>query len=129
MPHSPISQYYADSLLWKTSIGRLADENIAMKTQLAEILKNDFDVRWLPEVEKLYNLVLTEESWIHLLRHNISELEKWTAHKSSGEPGSMEEVLTLHTTLQHQMKSALDRVHRLKEKFSLFLTDMQKASL
>ena len=104
---------------WRLSLGTMSDENIIMKTHLSAILKENFDISLLPQVENLYSHLLTEEEFINLLRHNIGELDSLIDSETSK---SLNKNRFEHmcSTLQSQMTTARIRLSRLKSEFNDF---------
>lgn len=97
----------------------MSDENILMKARLSNILKENFDINLLPQVENLYSHLLTEEEFINLLRHNIGELDNLIeAGNSKFESTSRFE--NMWSTLQSQMATARIRLGLLKSEFNDF---------
>ena len=104
---------------WKASLGSMADENILMKARLSNMLKENFDISLLPQVENLYSHLLKEEEFINLLRHNIGELDSMI---ESGHSKFLNKTRfeNMWSTLQSQMMTARIRLTNLKSEFNEF---------
>ena len=118
MPLFDLKNVRGEGNAWKRSLRYMSDENILMKTALAEILQGDFDLAYLPQVENFQTLLLKEEEFIHLLRHNISELDAFLSRDNPNE----NEIEFLRSRLQQQMRTAELRFNKLKSEVYDFLS-------
>lgn len=113
---------------WKRSLGNMSDENILMKTRLSNMLQGNFDINLLPQVENLYSLLLTEEEFINLLRHNVVELDSLIKSENTRELNKNRfELMGLN--LQSQMITAKIRLNKLKSEFNAFFQEGSKAPI
>lgn len=67
---------------WKYILRVMEDETIIFKTQLADILSNDFDRRHLGHLEVFQHRFLKIDEQIGLLRHEVRELLEAMQHDS-----------------------------------------------
>lgn len=107
---------------WKQALGNMSEENNLMKTRLSKMLQEDFNINLLPQIEKLYSDLLTEEGFINILRHNIGELDGFmesqnsiSVHKNRFE--------NLCSSLQSQLTTANIRLNALSSEFNTFFKD------
>ncbi len=129
MPNLNIKNLRNESNTWTHLLRSMSDENIVMKTRLSEMLQEDFDIALLPRVEHFHSLLLTEEEFINLLRHNIAELDhkldSEQTYINPNEPG----VDYMSSRLQQQMITADIRFRKLKSDFYKFLTRTEENSM
>ncbi|MEO5906558.1 MAG: hypothetical protein ABIQ11_07520, partial [Saprospiraceae bacterium] len=106
---------------WKRTLGFMSDENILMKTRLFEILQGNFDITLLPRVENFHSLLLKEEEFINLLRHNMAELDYLLVHEHQHHR-NIAEIDFMHSRLKYQMMTAETRFKKLESEFYDFLS-------
>ena len=111
---------------WKQSLGNMSDENIQMKTRLSKMLQENFDITLLPEVENLYSLLLTEEEFINLLRHNVGELDSLMESDNTKDINK-NRFESMAQRLQVQMMTARIRLSKLKSEFNEFFRERDTA--
>ena len=115
------SKLKSDIKDWKQLLNNMSDENILMKIRLSKMLQDNFDMNLLPQVEELYSLLLSEEEFITLLRHNIGELDSLLTANNPKEINSGR-FDNLSNMLQSQMTTAKIRITKLKSDINDFLT-------
>ncbi|MDQ3016647.1 MAG: hypothetical protein M3R25_08015 [Bacteroidota bacterium] len=114
-------QLQTESNAWKRSLEYMTDENIQMKTRLSEILIDNFDITLLTRIEYYQDQVLNEEEILHLLRHNIAEMDRMLTLDSLSR--NNKDISMLRASLQQQITAAELRFNKLKSAFYDFLSE------
>lgn len=105
---------------WKYILRVMEDETIIFKTQLADILSNDFERRHLVHLEVFQHRFLKMDEQIGLLRHEVRELQM-VAQQDNGtaiHPGS---VTALQEMLMAKMDTVQDNFEILASDFKTYL--------
>ena len=119
MPELNIRNVKNESNRWKRALGSMSEENIQMKTRLSGILQENFDLNLLPQVENFLTLLLKEEEFINLLRHNVAELDR---HLSLESNANSTQVDIMRARLENQMITAETRFHQLRTDYELLFS-------
>ena len=112
---------------WRKSLGRMADDNILMKTRLSTMLQENFDISLLPQVENLYSLLLIEEEFITLIRHNLGEVDSLIESDLPKELNKSR-LENLWVKLHSQMMTAGIRLTKLKMEFNEFFHQQRRTA-
>ena len=107
---------------WKRSLDYMADENILMKNRISEILRDEFDKSDLPKLEEYHSLILKEEDFLNLIRHNLADLTAPHLNSTSSEEGYSKED-GFYFNLKVQIETALLRFNKLKIGFYSFMSE------
>ena len=76
MPELKLKQLQYESDGWKRLLRFMMDENIHLKNRLSEVLRDQFDKKFLVEVEGFQNNFIKEDELIGLMRNDVAELDK-----------------------------------------------------
>ena len=107
---------------WKRSLDYMSDENILMKNRLSEILRDEFDTSLLSKLEEFHTSLLKEESFLTLIRHNLTDLVSFHTNGSSVE-AEYSKKESLYYNLKDQMETVLIRFNKLKIDFYSFMSE------
>lgn len=102
---------------WGRTLNYIQQENIHLKTRLAQIIKNGIDDRLLEQVEYFQSQFLNKDAIIALLRQDIAK-----ELKLNGEMADEQNQLK-HEKLRRDMELMENEFNRLKFDFNSYLTE------
>lgn len=105
---------------WKYTLRVMEDETIIFKTQLADILSNDFERKHLGYLEVFQHRFLKMDEQIGLLRHEVRELQQLMQHnnESSVYPA---DIMAQQHTLMAKMDTLQDSFDAMALDFKMYL--------
>ncbi len=108
---------------WKRLLEFIQAENVFLKNRLALITKQDSSDRLLEAIEHYQNMFILEDNTIGMLRHDVSEQEKWIKKEleADGFPGN--EAEKKHKRLRKEIEIAEQKFNNLKFEFNRFFSE------
>ena len=74
-PKMDVRQFQTKIEGWKQLLNSRMEENVLLKTKLADILKNEYDQNSLEEIEDFQTQFIKEDELIHSLRRDVNDLD------------------------------------------------------
>jgi len=119
-PETGIRQFQTEIEAWKQLLNSRMEENVLLKNEISDILKNNYDQNSLEEIEGFQTQFIREDELIHLLRSDASDIENLMYSKIS-ESGKTEKLLdTKIENLRRDMANSTIRFRILKSAFNDF---------
>jgi len=116
-----LQQLRHESDSWKRLLAFMTDENIHLKTRIADMLKDNFDSGLLGAVETFHNHLLTEDEHIACLKKEI-ETYDLLLKKEIFENGLIVKQIRRQTKhIRHRMNALEQSVGGLKKTFITIL--------
>lgn len=104
---------------WLRTLDYLQQENIFLKNQLANIIKNDISSVSLEKAEYFQNEFLNKDAVIALIRYDIVKQNK---SNTSLDPETERKSVKRHEKLRSDIEKMEKEFSRLKHDFSVYLT-------
>jgi predicted transcriptional regulator len=120
MTQDNLAGHLAPHESWKYILRVMEDETIIFKTQLADILSNDFERRHLVRLEVFQHRFLKMDEQIGLLRHEVRELQM-VAQQNNGTAIHPARVTALQEMLMAKMDTVQDNFETLASDFKTYL--------
>lgn len=103
---------------WLRTLDYLQQENIFLKNQLANIIKNDISSVSLEKAEYFQNEFLNKDAVIALIRYDIAKQSKATTNL---DPEAERKTAKRHEKLRSDIEKMEKEFNRLKHDFSTYI--------
>ena len=114
-------RYESDA--WKRLLEFMKDENVYLKIQLSDILKNDFDKQLLEKLENFQSSFLNEDDLINVLRNDVAELEKLLVWEALEEKNMMRDIENNMESIRRNIDHAEKQFTRIKSEFINYVSE------
>ena len=99
------------------------DENVYLKIQLSDILKNDFDKQLLEKLENFQSSFLNEDDLINVLRNDVAELDKLLVWEALEEKNMMRDIENNMESIRRNIDHAEKQFTRIKSEFINYVSE------
>ena len=123
MSELKLKQLQFETDTWKRLLGFMSDENIHQKNRLSEILKNQFDINLLEEIENFQSRFLMEDERIGLLIKEVTVLDKLLVREIFEDGSLIRQVDTQLKRLRKNIKYAEAQFTKMKMDFNNYLSE------
>lgn len=120
-----IRQFRHESDTWKRSLEFMMQENVNLKTRLAEVLQaisSDDDI--LNAAEQYQNEFIREDEAIHLLRRDIAKLDNLLVREAYDDGRLVRDVLNQRKKLSQEIRDTVAEFNKLKFDFNNYLGEV-----
>lgn len=114
-------QYESDT--WKRLLGFIADENIYLKSRLAEVLHDSTDRSLLEEAENFQSAFVQEDGRIGFLRNELAELDKLLVREVFEDGAIVKKVESKLNRIRHNIRNTELQFIKLKSEFNNYLAE------
>jgi hypothetical protein len=123
MSQLKLKQLQHESDTWKRSLGFMMDENIQLKTRLAEILRTEFDKNLLEDIENFQTNFIREDEMISLLKTDIAKLDKLLVREVFEDGQIVQNINRMLSEIRRNISSAENQFGKLKLEFNSYLLE------
>ena len=118
-----LKQLQYESETWKRLLGFIADENIYLKSRLAEVLRDSSDRSLLDEAENFQSEFVQEDGRIGFLRNELAELDKLLVREVFEDGAIAKNVESKLNRIRHNMRNTELQFIKLKSEFNNYLAE------
>lgn len=111
---------------WQKRLEQLQQENVQLKTKVADIIKDDIDMNTLERMEYFLTSFINKDAVLALLRYDLAEQLKATRKNSDAASTSLIEKKQLK--LSQDMTKMEEEFDRLKLDFNTYIESFEAAS-
>jgi len=111
---------------WQKRLEQLQQENVQLKTKVADIIKDDIDMNILERMEYFLTSFINKDAVLALLRYDLAEQLKATRKNSDAASTSLIEKKQLK--LSQDMTKMEEEFDRLKLDFNTYIESFEAAS-
>lgn len=124
IPKGELKKFQFEIESWKRLLNSRMEENVMLKIQLSDILKNNYDQNWLEEIEAFQAQFISHDEDILMLRKNVADLYDLLASDDTGQISKLNEKKM--EALRNDMDASENQFNSLMSAFNDFQNEIYK---